>query len=157
MNVLKKSERTTLAARTRRSLWRLLALATAILVAAPAMAVTTASPATAAADDGILRVLLFYKTNFHASHVQARQAVNELAQELATQHGQVLQVEETDNPAAFNADNLATHDAVVFAQTGGVLFNTEQREALEDYIRGAAATWVFTTRPGRPAPSASTT
>ena len=27
-------------------------------------------------------------------------------------------------------------DTVVFAQTGGVLFNTDQRAALESYIRG---------------------
>ncbi len=96
----------------------------------------TTAPAHAAEEDDVLSVLLFYKDNFHASHVQARQAVNELAADLASEHGQTLQVEETQDAGAFNADNLATKDAVVFAQTGGVLFNTEQRAALEDYIRG---------------------
>ena len=83
-----------------------------------------------------LRVLLFYKANFHASHVQARQAVRDLATELATEYGQTLEIQETDDPAAFTPENLATNDALVFAQTGGVLFNTAQRAALEAYIRG---------------------
>ncbi|UMG94773.1 ThuA domain-containing protein [Nocardioides sp. TF02-7] len=80
--------------------------------------------------------MLFYKTQFHASHVQARQAVRDLAQELATEHEQVLEIEETDDAAAFTEENLADKDVLVFAQTGGVLFNDAQRAALEDYIRG---------------------
>lgn len=111
----------------------LCAVATAVaLVAVPAM---SAPAAAAAGDDEVLKVLLFYKDNFHASHVQARQAVNALAAELASEHELTLQVQETQDPAAFTPQNLATVDTLVFAQTGGVLFNTAQRDALETYIR----------------------
>jgi len=105
--------------------------------AAPAQA-APAAPAAAAAPgegDGVLNVLLFYKENFHASHVQARQAVRELAAELATQYGETLSIQETSDAAAFTTENLATKDAVAFMQTGGVLFNESQRSALEAYIR----------------------
>jgi type 1 glutamine amidotransferase len=88
------------------------------------------------ADDGLLNVLLFYKTNFHASNVQARQAVRDLATQLGTQYNQPVDIQETDDPAAFTTANLATKDTVVFAQTGGVLFDAAQRSALEAYIRG---------------------
>ena len=82
-------------------------------------------------------MLLFYKDNFHASHVQARQAVRDLATELGTAStASRCDIQETDDPAAFTTANLATRDAVVFAQTGGVLFNAAQRAALEAYIRG---------------------
>ena len=134
MNVLRRSVRSRVAGRPRRWLTHALSVAVALGVTLPVVAASTA-PA-AAADDGVLKVLLFYKPNFHASHVQARQAVNDLAAELAEQYDETLEVEETDNPQVFNAANLATKDAVVFAQTGGVLFDTAQRTALEDYIRG---------------------
>jgi type 1 glutamine amidotransferase len=103
-------------------------------VALPVLA-GAVSPASAA-PDGNLKILLFYKSNFHASHVQARQAVKDLAAELAAEHSQVLEIQETEDPSAFTTANLADKDAVVFAQTGGVLFNQEQRSALEAYIRG---------------------
>nr|WP_232523476.1 LamG-like jellyroll fold domain-containing protein [Nocardioides sp. MAH-18] len=103
------------------------------LVAVPAMSTPAAA---AAGDDEVLKVLLFYKDNFHASHVQARQAINALAAELAAENSLSLQVQETQDPAAFTPENLATVDTLVFAQTGGVLFNTAQRAALESYIRG---------------------
>jgi type 1 glutamine amidotransferase len=92
--------------------------------------------AAAAVDDGRLNVLLFYKPNFHASNVQARQAVRDLATQLGTQYNQPVEIQETDDPAVFNTSNLAARDTVVFAQTGGVLFNASQRSALEAYIRG---------------------
>ncbi|MEV6301261.1 LamG-like jellyroll fold domain-containing protein [Actinoplanes sp. NPDC051861] len=92
--------------------------------------------AAAAVDDGRLNVLLFYKPNFHASNVQARQAVRDLAAQLGTQYNQPVEIQETDDPAVFNTANLAARDTVVFAQTGGVLFNASQRAALEAYIRG---------------------
>lgn len=104
-------------------------------MAAPPAAAVAAAPPAATATDGVLRVLLFYKTNFHDSNVQARQAVRELALELGTETGEEVQIEETDNPAAFTAANLATKDAVVFTQTGGTLFNSEQRAALEGFIK----------------------
>ncbi|MEI5676467.1 MULTISPECIES: LamG-like jellyroll fold domain-containing protein [unclassified Nocardioides] len=96
----------------------------------------SASPATAAADDGKLRILLFYKENFHASQAQARVAVKELAASIASEYGQTLEIQETDNPVVFTPENLATTDGMVFVQTGGVLFNGAQRTALENYIRG---------------------
>ena len=115
------------------------------LVAAPSRRWPSPLPATAAArrprqrrrTTTLLRVLLFYKPNFHASHVQARQAVRDLADRARRpQYGQTVEIQETDDPAAFTTANLATVDAVVFAQTGGVLFNAAQRAALEAYIRG---------------------
>jgi type 1 glutamine amidotransferase len=99
--------------------------------------IVPAAPALAAPDnDGRLSILLFYKPNFHASNVQARQAVRDLAAQLGTQYGQPVDIQETEDPAAFNTANLAIRDTVVFAQTGGVLFNAAQRTALETFIRG---------------------
>lgn len=120
----------------------LAALLAAVLLGSPLAGVAQAAPAESAAaavgsvDDGVLRVLLFYKPNFHASHVQARQAVRDLADQLGTEYDQPVEIEETENAAAFTTENLATKDAVVFAQTGGVLFDVNQRAALESYIRG---------------------
>ncbi|HXH79950.1 LamG-like jellyroll fold domain-containing protein [Nocardioides sp.] len=113
----------------------LVALVVVLTVAPPVAAAPAVAPAAAPAD-GVLRVLLFYKDNFHASHVQARQAVNQLTTELALQYGQTVDVRETQDPANFNTPYLNTVDAVVFAQTGGVLFNVDQRAALESFIRG---------------------
>lgn len=141
MNVHRRSDLVRVDQRhSRRRFTHLIALVAALGLAMTALAVTPASAAepTAAqqrANDGILRILLFFKPNFHASHVQARQAIRELTTELATQYGQTIQIEETENPTAFTDENLATHDAVVFAQTGGVLFNGQQRASLEKYIK----------------------
>ena len=134
MNVLRRSTRVR-SERLRRSGARLLAVVVGLVVALPVIVAAAAAPAAAAPDD-TLRVLLFYKDNFHASHVQARQAVRDLAAKLGTQYDQTVEIEETQDPAVFNTANLATKDTVVFAQTGGVLFNTAQRAALESYIRG---------------------
>lgn len=135
MNVLRRSVRRRLAGRLRRSAVQSVALVAALAVAVPAAQTAVAAPASAAVDDGTLRVLLFYKPQFHASNVQARQAIRELADELGTQYSQPVEIQETDDPAAFTPENLATKDALVFAQTGGVLFDDAQRAALEDYIR----------------------
>lgn len=137
MNVLRRSVRRS-AERGRRSLGRWVTVVVALAVALPVMAAAWAPPAAAQAapEDGLLKILLFYKSNFHASHVQARQAVTELAAELSTQYDQPLDIQETDSAAAFTTANLADKDAVVFAQTGGVLFDQDQRAALEAYIRG---------------------
>lgn len=136
MTVLRPSTRRRVSRAGRRSLVRLVALVVALGVALPALALASASPAKAAPDDGILKVLLFYKPNFHASNVEARAAIKELAAELGTQYDQDVEVQETDDPAAFTTENLATKDVLAFAQTGGVLFNESQRSALEAYIRG---------------------
>ena len=132
--VHRRSLRSRLRHRSRRLVAHSFAALVATAVALPLAGAMT-QPA-AAAEDDTLRVLLFYKPNFHASHVQAREAVRALASELATEYDQTLEIEETDNAAAFTASNLATKDTVVFAQTGGVLFDTAQRAALEGYIRG---------------------
>lgn len=134
MKVHRRSIRSRLRHRSRRWAAHSFAAFVATAVALPLAGTTV--PAHAVEEDDVLRVLLFYKDNFHASHVQARQAVNELATQLADEYDQTLEVQETQDPGAFTAANLATKDTVVFAQTGGVLFNTEQRTALEDYIRG---------------------
>ncbi|GAA3199533.1 LamG-like jellyroll fold domain-containing protein [Dactylosporangium siamense] len=111
-------------------------VALAMLAGSAAFAATGTGALAAPGDDGRLTVLLFYKTNFHASNVQARQAVRDLATQLGTQYNQPVDIQETDDPAAFTTANLATKDTVVFAQTGGVLFDAAQRSALEAYIRG---------------------
>ncbi|PZG13322.1 hypothetical protein C1I95_23930 [Micromonospora craterilacus] len=136
MKVLRRPVRMRVVERLRRLFTRFVVLVVALGVSTFASAVPAAAAPATAAQDGILKVLLFYKSNFHASHVQAREAVRSLANELSVEYGQPVEIEETDNAAAFTTGNLATKDAVVFAQTGGVLFNTAQREALEQYIRG---------------------
>ncbi|GAB2652037.1 LamG-like jellyroll fold domain-containing protein [Kribbella swartbergensis] len=142
MTVTSRSAPVPLGARFHRLFAGAFARVVAVLVALAFAAGSAASAAAnapapaAAAADGQLNILLFYKPNFHASHVQARQAVRDLVTELGTQYGQPVDIQETDDPAAFTTENLATRDAVVFAQTGGVLFNAEQRTALEAYIRG---------------------
>lgn len=142
MNVLRRSVRMRAARRLRRQATHLLVLVVGLVVALPVLATVTATPAqAAAADDGVLRVLLFYKTNFHASNVEERAAIRQLTTELGTQYSQPVEIQETDDPAAFTAANLATKDAVAFAQTGGVLFNEAQRAALEAYIRGGGGYW----------------
>ncbi|NYE37598.1 VCBS repeat-containing protein [Nocardioides cavernae] len=151
MNLLSRSVRRRHARRLRRTSAHLVAVTAALGVAltltGPVQAATPDAPAPQAApaaapaaagsvDDGVLRVLLFYKPNFHASHVQGRVAIKELLQQLGTEYGQTVDIQETDDPAAFTTANLATKDAVAFMQTGGVLFNESQRAALEAYIRG---------------------
>ncbi|MFE7506640.1 LamG-like jellyroll fold domain-containing protein [Promicromonospora sp. NPDC057488] len=143
MNLLRRPDRRRDARRLRRAPIRLAAMLVALGVAAPLMGgVAQAAPTPAAqaaagsVDDGVLRVLLFYKSNFHASHVQARQAIRDLVTDLGVEYDQPVEIQETDDPAAFTTANLATKDTVAFAQTGGVLFNVDQRAALEGYIRG---------------------
>ncbi len=139
MTVPRRSSRFRLVAPLDRLLRGLSAPVAAAFVALSLIAGLVAVPAAAQAapaDDGRLNVLLFYKPNFHASHVQARQAVRDLVNQLGTQYNQPVEIQETEDPAAFTTANLANRDAVVFAQTGGILFNAEQRAALESYIRG---------------------
>ena len=80
--------------RTRRSVLRIVASVAALAVLLPAAA---GAAAAAPEDDGVLKVLLFYKPNFHASHVQARQAVRDLATELAGEYDQTLEIQETED------------------------------------------------------------
>ncbi|SEM07903.1 Type 1 glutamine amidotransferase (GATase1) [Blastococcus sp. DSM 46786] len=100
------------------------------------LGIASAAKAVAAPVDGVLKIVLFYKPNFHASHVQAREAVRQLAAEVGASSGQTVEIQETDDAGAFTDANLADKDAVVFAQTGGILFDDAQRAALETFIRG---------------------
>ncbi|WP_299054226.1 LamG-like jellyroll fold domain-containing protein [uncultured Nocardioides sp.] len=136
MSTRRRPARTRVAHRARRLSASAVAALTGALVALSMLSVVAPTPAAAAPDDGVLRVLLFYKSNFHASHVQARQAIRDLTEELGEEYAEEVDIQETDDPAVFNDENLATVDTLAFAQTGGVLFNDAQREALETYIRG---------------------
>jgi large repetitive protein len=101
----------------------------ALMIVAPMLVVQ------AAAQQDALKILLFYKTQFHASNVQAREAVRDLAEQLGQEHQLEVEITETDSPDVFTPDGLATFDTLVFAQTGGVLFNDDQRAALKGYIQ----------------------
>ena len=156
---LRRSERVHPLQRARRSCVHLavsvLALTVALLVAPP-VAAAPAPAAAAAPDDGVLRVLLFYKDNFHASHVQARQAVRDLAAELGTEYAQTVQIQETQDPTVFNPTNLAMVDTVVFAQTGECSSTPTSARPSRPTSAAAAATWACTT-PAGPSARASTT
>lgn len=89
----------------------------------------------AAAQQDTLRVLLFYKTQFHASNVQAREAIRDLTEQLGQEYDLDVEITETDDAAVFTPESLATYDTLAFAQTGGVLFNDAQRAALQGYIQ----------------------
>ncbi|GAA5117363.1 hypothetical protein GCM10023339_28080 [Alloalcanivorax gelatiniphagus] len=156
MNLLRSSVRRRHARRIRRTAAHLVALTAAMSVALPLTAATAqaagpavraAAAAAAPADDDVLRVLLFSSGDqVHGSVANTRAAVREMANSLAAQHGQdgntgdparaVAEIQETTSATAFTPENLATKDVLVFAHTAGVLFNTEQRAALESYIRG---------------------
>ena len=137
--------------RLHRAATRLVAMSVALGVALPLTATSilaSAAPASAAAaDDDVLRVLLFSSGDgVHGSVANTRAAVRELSNSLAAQYGldnnsgdpaqAVADIQETTNAAVFTPENLATKDVLVFAHTAGVLFNTDQRAALESYIRG---------------------
>lgn len=115
---------------------RRLALLLALVFAVPVAAVLPQSAAAQEQQDTTLRVLLFYKPQFHASHVEARQAIKELAADLGQEYAREVEVTDTDDASVFTPENLATYDTLVFAQTGGVLFDDAQREALKGYIQG---------------------
>ncbi|MDT0188006.1 LamG-like jellyroll fold domain-containing protein [Microbacterium sp. ARD31] len=133
--------------RLRRAANHLVATSVALAIAAP-LSVASSTPAAAApADDDVLRVLLFSSGDgVHGSVANTRAAVRELSNSLAAEHGlddgtgdpsrAVAEIQETTSATAFTPENLATKDVLVFAHTAGVLFNTEQRAALEAYIRG---------------------
>ncbi|WP_322921458.1 LamG-like jellyroll fold domain-containing protein [Nocardioides renjunii] len=152
MNLLHRSARRRPTRRLRRAATRVVALTAALGVALP-LATLAAAPATAVTasaapgDDDVLRVLLFSSGDgVHGSVANTRAAVKEMANSLAAQYGldgntgdaskAVAEVQETTNAAVFTPENLGTKDLLVFAHTAGVLFNTDQRAALEGYIRG---------------------
>ena len=159
MTLLRRSTRRQQARRLRRASTHLVAVTASLAVAlplaagaaqaAPAAAGPAAAPAApaAAADDDVLRVLLFSSGDgVHGSVANTRAAVREMSNSLAVEHGldnnsgdpaqAVADIQETTDASVFTPENLATKDVLVFAHTAGVLFNTEQRAALEAYIRG---------------------
>lgn len=114
---------------------RLLAVILTLLLAATMLVVPTSGAVAQQDQEDPVRILLFYRTQFHASHVQARQAINDLAAELADEYDREVKVTETEDSAYFTPENLANYDTLAFAQTGGVLFNDAQRDALQGYIQ----------------------
>ena len=108
----------------------LVALLALLLVAG----VASALPAAAQTRFG---VLVFSKvTNFHHDSSPAGIAAIE---QLGAEHG--VDVESTDDAAAFTDENLARFEAIVFNNTNstpasGDLLNAAQREAFQRYIRG---------------------
>ena len=76
------------------------------------------------------RVLIFTKTQGyrHASIETGRAALARMCLD------HQVAVDSTENPASFNAGNLKKYKAVIFLNTTGDLFNSAQREALENYI-----------------------
>jgi large repetitive protein len=109
------------------------AVAVATAIAVPA----TVGTATAApAENTVLRALVFTKNTSHDSATQQRTLVATLLNQLAAQYGgQTVDIQTTDDAGQFNDTNLANKDLVIFSQNGGVLFNTDQRTALEKYVR----------------------
>lgn len=147
MNLLRRSARGRQPSRLRRASTHLVAMTAAAAVALPLSAVTAAPASAAPGDDDVLRVLLFSSGDgVHGSVANTRAAVKEMADSLAVQYGldgltdgsgqAIAEVQDTTSASAFTPENLATKDLLVFAHTAGVLFNTDQRAALEDYIRG---------------------
>lgn len=108
----------------------------ALVIAMPVLMAVPAAPAAAqAADDGLLRILLFTKQPGHGSWVEAAQVVRDQAARLGAEYGQPVEITETADAGAFSDANLATYDTVVFPQNGGVLFDDAQRDAFQGYIQ----------------------
>lgn len=83
-----------------------------------------------AAADGSFRLLVFSRTaGFrHASIETGVEAVRQLG----LMHG--FEVDHTEDPADFNADNLARYAAVMWLSTTGNVLDEVQQQAFEDYI-----------------------
>lgn len=78
------------------------------------------------------RVLVFsYTTGFRHGSIPAGIAAVE---KLGRENG--FEVDRTEDPERFTKKSLSRYAAIVFMNTNGTLFNDEQREALQDYIRG---------------------
>lgn len=90
-----------------------------------------AAPAPERAGEGEFRVLVFSATaGFRHGSIEAgREAIAELGR----QHRFV--VEATEEPSIFTKKNLENVQVVVFLNTTGTLFEPEQREAIEEFIR----------------------
>jgi type 1 glutamine amidotransferase len=80
----------------------------------------------------VTALLVFSKTTGfrHQSIPAGVRALREIGAEAG------FAVDATEDAATFSVANLACYDAVVFLSTSGAVFDDEQREALESYVRG---------------------
>lgn len=109
---------------------------TLLTLLATLLALSALAPALADDGDGFA-ILVYTRTEGfrHLSIPDAIQAVEELGQD----HG--FEVEATEDPDVFTAQNLARFDAVMFLLTTGTVVPTEGRAPLEAYIRGGGG-WI---------------
>lgn len=105
-------------------------LKAAIGLAALATTAATVQTATAAADETQFDALVFSKTAAfrHGSIPTGIAAIQKLGQE----HG--FSVTATEDSSAFNDENLANYEVVVWLSTTGDVLNDEQQAAFERYI-----------------------
>ncbi|TDC63105.1 ThuA domain-containing protein, partial [Streptomyces hainanensis] len=107
-------------------------MASAALLGAGALTAARAPRAAADPNDPAYDVLVFSRTaGFrHDSIDEGVAALRELGA------GNNFTVTATEDPAAFNAGNLARYEAVVFLHTTGDVLNAAQQTAFEGYIGG---------------------
>ncbi len=88
--------------------------------------------------DGKPSVLVFSKTGAFI-HKEAIPAAEAMFRKLADEHGWALFI--TENGAVYNPRDLAKFDVVVWNNSTGDLLNTEQQQALKDYLTNGGG-WV---------------
>jgi len=88
-------------------------------------------PMTSENNGGTAMVLVFSKTAGYR-HASIKDGIGAISR-LASQHD--VNVDFTEDAAAFTAENLARYKAVVFLSTSGTILNAEQKVAFEHYIR----------------------
>ncbi|MGW6227715.1 ThuA domain-containing protein [Cellulosimicrobium cellulans] len=104
------------------------------LLAPPASAATDPPPAAAeepVVEEPAARLLVFSKTAAfrHGSIPDGIAAIERIGSERG------IEVDATEDAAAFTPENLATYDAVVFMSTTGDVLDDGQQAAFEEYIR----------------------
>ena len=123
---------------------RPIALLLALVLLVPLLLAIPAAPVQAqtrpGGDDDVIKLLLFTKQAGHNAAAPVT-AVRAVAQDLGTTHGQTVEFTETADAAVFTSDAMDDFDAVVFAHTGGVLFDQAQRDGLQSYIQ-AGGGWL---------------
>ncbi len=100
-------------------------------VAATAMLIPLVEVAANEEEDEEFSVLVFSRTEGfrHGSIPAGIEAIRELGEENG------FAVEATEDPGVFTEESLAQYAAIVFLNTTGTIFDAEQREALQGYIR----------------------
>ncbi|MGW1685974.1 ThuA domain-containing protein [Streptomyces albidoflavus] len=108
------------------------ALGSALLLALTALPATAAPPA-ADPDEDSFRVLLFTRAVGYV-HDSIPAGIT-MFEEEAEENG--FEVVQSEDPAVFDAENLAGFDAVAMLQNSGMVWETEeQREAMRGYVEG---------------------